>query len=631
MTSLPPKTVAALAANHPEGVRHKAKLDIALQLLGNGIPASAVVQTLVEKFPNATRNEIEGVVNWCEGKNPQPTQYRAQPTNGASRPYSAPNRARPQKQAEPLKPEQAVRQLLNGLATTEEEWMSVSNVPIPENPAEHAATLIAAIYREGEYLNGLATHGVGDNGRVFPYGPGYIRTREQWLKRIEEKGMVQGKAGCWWRMNPVKEVGSGKGGAPCDADVTDFRYALVEHDKLPLEDQLAVLAKFMMLTLPIVAIIATGGKSYHAWVYLGAKNADEYEEKIARLLAVTQPLGFDHNRNPSRLARIPGVKRELGAKGDGWQRLIFLNPSAKAEKMDWAVFERGTTPIRNIVQGTDLVERVREWMKPRSCAFTLNLFRGVTPEEGMYFRDAEITLWTGVSGHGKSSIIKQVMMELCAAGIPFFVASFEHKPENICEGLARAINRKKPTVGEVEQMLADFGSLFHFLDIVGEATAEEIFESMRGCYKRFGTRHFFIDSLMRITGLEEDYVAQTNFMNALQAFVKETNGHIHLVAHPRKIDETQRAKKMDVKGSNNIPNNVDNIISVKRIQDKDEESGSKYSHDAEASIEKQRETGWQAVIRLRFDPDAKTFSRFTPPTNPTPYTPKPKGRYNGGE
>lgn len=615
MTSLPPKTIAALSSDYAEGTRHQAKIDIALQLLGNGISPSAVATQLTDQFPNATRQEIDGVIAWCASKNPQPTQYRSQATNGASRPSTSARNGIPEKKLEHPKPEEAVKQLLNGLATTESEWTSVSQVPIPPDPNFHAAVLIESLYREGEYLNGVINHGVGENGRVFPHGPGYIRTREQWLERIASKGMVQGKAGCWWRMNPVKEVGSGKGGAPCDEDVTDFRYALVEHDKLPLDDQLAVLAKFMMLSLPIAAIIATGGKSYHAWVKLDAKDAKDYEEKIARLLAVTQPLGFDHNRNPSRLARIPGVQREHGAKGDGWQRLIFLNPNAS--HFDWAKFENGTTPIRNIVQGTDLVGRVREWMKPRSSAFTLNLFRGVSPEEGMYFRDAEVTLWTGVSGHGKSSLIKQVMMELCAAGIPFFVASFEHKPENICEGLARAINRKKPTLIEVEKMLNDFGSLFHFLDIVGEATAEEIFESMRGCYKRFGTKHFFIDSLMRVTGLEEDYVAQTNFMNALQAFAKDTNGHIHLVTHPRKIDENTRAKKMDVKGSGNIPNNADNIISVKRVQDKEEDTNSKVCHDAEVSVEKQRETGWQAVIRLKFDPDAKTFSRYTPPPQPS--------------
>lgn len=596
---IPPKTAQKLIESHPEGTRHQAKLEIALSLLGNGLPASAVAQTLAERFPNASRGEIEGVVNWCQSKNPTPTEYRnGTKLNGHTPPT--------------MTPEEAVARLVEGDAISEQEWKSISPVPIPENPADHAACLIEHLYQPGEFVCGLCAFGVKEDGRVYPVGAGYTRTREQWLERISTKGMVSTKAGCWWRMNPVKEKGSGKDGATTDADVTAFRYALVEHDKLPLEDQLSVLAKFVTLTLPVAAIIATGGKSFHAWVELNAENEKDYAEKIGRLLDVTKPLGFDHNRNPSRLARIPGVKRELGASGDGWQKLIFLNPNPKP--FDWHTFEVGATPIKNIVNGVDLIMRVREWMKPRQCAFTLSLLRGPTPEEGLYFREGEVTLWSGVTGHGKSSLLKQTMLECCAAAIPFFVASFEHKAEDICEGLARAAKRSKPTTEDVEQMLHEYGSMMHFLDIVGEASAEELLSAMRSCSKRHGSKQFFVDSLMRISGLEEDYPAQTKFLNDLQAFAKETKGHVHLVTHPRKVDETQRVRKMDVKGSANIANNADNIITVRRnVQKQDaDENGKSVAgiHDAEISVEKQRATGWQGIARLKFDAASKTFSRF---------------------
>lgn len=609
---IPQATLDKLSTSHPEGTRHQAKIEIALPLLGNGLPASAVVATLREKFPSATQHEIESVVGWCESKSPTPSGYGPR---GPVEQFKT--RSTPKNGHAPEKPV-PVADLVNGSSAPEGDWISMSPVAIPADPKEHSALLIQTLYTEGEFMCGVKTHGVKPDGRTFPADGGWTFPRQRWIDGIARKGMPVGEAGCWWRMNPVKEKGSGKDGAHCDADVTAFRFALVEHDKLPIDTQLAVLARFMSYGLPLSAIIRTGGKSVHAWVKLDAKDAEDYAEKIDQLLSITKPLGFDHNRNPSRLARIPGVKRTLGAADDGWQRLLYLNPNPGP--YDFQKF-RDAFPIPGMKRGDELIDRVREWMKPRQAAFTMDILAGKTPEDGIYFRPAEVTLWTGISGHGKSSLIKQCMMELLCAKVPFFVCSLEHKAEDICEGLARACYRQQPTAAEVVKFLGAFGPMVHFLDIVGEVESTELIDKMRRCYKQTGAAHFFIDSLMRVSRLEEDYPAQTAFMNELQSFCKDTNGHVHLVSHPRKIDETQRARKMDVKGSNNIPNNADNILSIKRNVQKGEvdERGKSTAGawDAEISVEKQRATGWQGVTRLVFDTSSRTFSRYKPVSNST--------------
>jgi DnaB-like helicase C terminal domain len=124
-----------------------------------------------------------------------------------------------------------------------------------------------------------------------------------------------------------------------------------------------------------------------------------------------------------------------------------------------------------------------------------------------------------------------------------------------------------------------------------------------------------------VNGLEEDYPAQLNFVNELQGFAKESGGHIHLVAHPRKMDETTRVRKMDVKGSSSIPNNADNILAVRRnVQKQDADDNGRPltgGWDAEISVEKQRETGWQGVIKLAFDlnPSGLNASQLATTTN----------------
>jgi hypothetical protein len=67
---LPPGTVSKLQASHPEGTRHQAKLELAMELLGNGLTASAVEVTLLEKFPQAAPKEILHVIEWATAHNP---------------------------------------------------------------------------------------------------------------------------------------------------------------------------------------------------------------------------------------------------------------------------------------------------------------------------------------------------------------------------------------------------------------------------------------------------------------------------------------------------------------------------------------------------------------------------------
>jgi hypothetical protein len=178
---------------------------------------------------------------------------------------------------------------------------------------------LAVLYFGNEFVNVVTDHIEGK-----PVGAGRTMLRDDWLRQIREHGTPQSKAGAWFRFNPVTEGGSGKAGALCDSDVTAHRFSLLESDKLPLELQLSFFGK---LRLPIAALYASGGKSIHCLVKMDCINADEYREQVARILKMLLPYGFDSaNKNPSRLSRLAGASREIGAKSDGQQRLLYLNP-----------------------------------------------------------------------------------------------------------------------------------------------------------------------------------------------------------------------------------------------------------------------------------------------------------------
>lgn len=170
---------------------------------------------------------------------------------------------------------------------------------------------------------------MSEEKKARPVGAGKTCKRNDWLRNIRDRGVPEGKGGTWIRPNPVQTKGSGKGGACTDADVKAFRFALLESDVLSPILQLSLFAK---LKLPIAAIISSGGRSYHAWVKVDCANAEEYRKTTDRMLSLLKPFGIDQgNKNPSRMSRLPGAKRTIGAIGDGEQRLIYLNPEPTKE------------------------------------------------------------------------------------------------------------------------------------------------------------------------------------------------------------------------------------------------------------------------------------------------------------
>lgn len=116
-------------------------------------------------------------------------------------------------------------------------------------------------------------------------------------------GDYKQEAGAWIRFNPL----DGKGVK--NENVTDYRYALVESDSMPIEQQNAVIRE---LELPVAVLVYSGGKSVHAIVKIDAPSYEEYRKRVDFLYKVCKDNGLDidkQNRNPSRLSRMPGVIR----------------------------------------------------------------------------------------------------------------------------------------------------------------------------------------------------------------------------------------------------------------------------------------------------------------------------------
>ena len=226
-----------------------------------------------------------------------------------------------------------------------------------------------------------------------PYAGRFDRTQAQLIAELKARpkdigtaiGGYNEDAGGWIRINPM----DGKGGG--QDNIVAFRYALVESDKMPLDDQRNA---YKQLDLPIAALIYSGGKSMHAIVRINAINKTEYDERVAFLYKYMSDHDFiidDATKYCSVFTRMPGLKR-----GDKMQTLIATDQG----KPSWDSWYSSVTGTNNALP--PIVSLAEGWNDP--IELPEPLIEGI-------LRTGHKMLLAGASKAGKSFLL----MELCIA------------------------------------------------------------------------------------------------------------------------------------------------------------------------------------------------------------------------
>ena len=194
----------------------------------------------------------------------------------------------------------------------DKNWIEGREVRKPDNwdPVNELITYLEILFDSTENVGYVTKTWLKDEKHLPTQGC-WDRTAGKLIQQLNkcdgDIGAVLGdynkEAGAWIRFNPL----DGKG---CkNSNVTDFKYALVESDSMPIAEQNAVLRE---LELPIACLVHSGGKSLHAIVKIEANDMREYRKRVDYLYNICKKNGLDvdtQNRNPSRLSRMPGVIR----------------------------------------------------------------------------------------------------------------------------------------------------------------------------------------------------------------------------------------------------------------------------------------------------------------------------------
>lgn len=236
----------------------------------------------------------------------------------------------------------------------------------------------------------------------------------------------------------------------------------------------------------------------------------------------------------------------------------------------------------------------------------------------MVFRPAELTIWNGINGHGKSSLLNHLTLEWLLKGEAILYCSHEMNPERVMAQMIRqACGDRVYSSDRIERM---GGSLFSRLYLY--TGKKDRMGAMRYAVQRYGTRHIVIDNLTRLTRMD-DYSGQQALVQEISDLKDELKIHIHLVTHARKGEsETSRPDKFDVRGAGPITDIADNVITIHRNKEKtlylamsDWDLRSKKTSreqvaewpDAKIYVQKQRIDGWEGAVELWYDPSSCQF------------------------
>lgn len=408
-------------------------------------------------------------------------------------------------------------------------------------PDDYVGFVYKSSYKEKEEKWSPADHGVQFEAKDLLDKLEKAKAKDGDITRVIYT--YQREGGAWIRPNPLDGEGYG------NRNVTAYRYALIESDSMPINQQIAIIRE---LQLPVKALIYSGGKSVHAIVHVDAKNEKEYRQRVDKLYAECKRNQFivdEQNKNASRLSRMPGVYR-------GKQKqYIIATDIGQASWQAWEDFlEDARDTLPDIESLNDALDAPHE--------LTAELIEGT-------LRIGHKMLIAGPSKAGKSFLLMELAVAIasgtewlgkkCRKGKVLYINleidrnSFHTRFEEIFE--AQKIDRKA-----VEEI--DVWNLRGKTPPLNELAPRLI--------RRIRTRGFsavILDPIYKvITGDENNARDMSVFCNQFDRIATETGASVIYVHHHSKGSQVGKRSMDRASGSGVFARDPDALLDMTELQ-----------------------------------------------------------------
>lgn len=264
-----------------------------------------------------------------------------------------------------------------------------------------------------------------------------------------------------------------------------------------------------------------------------------------------------------------------------------------------------------LVKPSDLIDKVKNRLSDKFKT-ECDLLPWNKTHSLVQLRPAELSLWCGINGHGKSQLLGQV----CAWNLrhkKWLIASMEMLPEATLERMTRQAAGCTPSNDFIDKMGNWTDNKLWIYDQTDTVKAERILAMIYYAATELKMDHIVIDSMMKCGIPKNDTEMQTYFVDKLCWAAKTTGCHIHLVHHMRKGDkESQRPDKFSVRGASEIVDLADNLFIIYRNKSKEEKlrlgkEVNEEEPDCNLIVEKQRHGEWEGMFNLWFHPESKQY------------------------
>ncbi|ETV87248.1 hypothetical protein H257_02207 [Aphanomyces astaci] len=187
------------------------------------------------------------------------------------------------------------------------------------------------------------------------------------------------------------------------------------------------------------------------------------------------------------------------------------------------------------------------------------------------FRSGELTVVTGPTGCGKTTLLSQLSLDWCAQGVSTLWGSFEikntrlvHKMLTQMAGRSLALN-----LDLFERTADEFEALpMYFLRFFGSSDVDEVLDAMEYAVYAYDVQHVILDNVQFMMSGQgrgyDKFERQDAALDKFRKFATAKNVHVTLVIHPRKEQDDTDLTLSSVFGTAKATQEADNVLILQR-------------------------------------------------------------------
>ncbi|GAW83102.1 plastid replication-repair enzyme [Plasmodium gonderi] len=192
-------------------------------------------------------------------------------------------------------------------------------------------------------------------------------------------------------------------------------------------------------------------------------------------------------------------------------------------------------------------------------------------------RMGELSIWTGPTGVGKTTLLSQLSLDYCIQGVSTLWGSFEINNIKLGKVMLNQFCGKNLEKNiDLFDIYADKFELLplKFLKFHGSTDIDQVLDAMDYAVYAYDVKHIIIDNLqfmLNINKFSDIYELQNIAIDKFRSFSTNKNVHITLVVHPRKEDNNLLSIA-SVFGSVKSTQEADNVFIIQRHVSKTNET-----------------------------------------------------------